>query len=175
MAWEESGGKDPKAPSAPTANTVGSEPGKQTGPPESPAGATQAIPAALASASQFRGVDRVLHEDVLGEHAEGDGLVEKAVRVEDAGAVRGELEARADLAELRGPFVEPYPQALAGEGEGRGEAADAAADDEDVGAAAFRPRGHLPLPSGAGLVTGSVAELVTAMAAGGRPGCRPAS
>ncbi|MFE9500364.1 hypothetical protein [Streptomyces collinus] len=41
----------PKAPSAPTAYTVGRQAGKPTGSPVSPVGAMQATPDAVASAS----------------------------------------------------------------------------------------------------------------------------
>ena len=85
-------------------------------------------------AGQLGAVDGVLHDDVLRGDAEAPHLVEQAPVLEDAGAVRGDLQAGAHLAELGRPLEDPHAQALLGEGEGVGEAADAAADDDDVGA-----------------------------------------
>lgn len=82
---------------------------------------------------QFSGVEGVAHHHVLRNHAEFLGLVEQAVLVQDARAVGGDLEAGADLTELRGPFEHPDPQSLPGEGERGAEAADAATDDDHVG------------------------------------------
>jgi hypothetical protein len=81
--------------------------------------------------------ERVLHEDALGEHAERLDLVEQAPVVEYAGAVGGDLQAGADLAEPVGLFEHPYPQALPGECQGVGQAADATAHHHDVDVAAL--------------------------------------
>ncbi|QTE25708.1 hypothetical protein J4N02_14605 [Propioniciclava sp. MC1595] len=85
-----------------------------------------------------RGVHGVLHDHAVGDDAEALGLVEQAQVVEDAGAVRGDLHAGPDLAELALALVQLDREALLGEGGGRGEAADAAPDDEHVGALAGR-------------------------------------
>ena len=84
---------------------------------------------------QLIAFERVEHPHMLGHDTELDCLLEQAVVVEDARAVRRELQAGAHLAERSGLLVEPDADALAGQADGAGKAADAAADDNRVGPA----------------------------------------
>jgi hypothetical protein len=84
-------------------------------------------------AGQHGAVHRVLHDHAVREHAEPPGVVEQAVGAQDAGAVGRDLQARADLAELRGALEHAHAESLAGQRERGGQAADAAADHEHVG------------------------------------------
>ena len=91
---------------------------------------------------QLIAFERVEHPHVLGHGTELDCLLEQAVVVEDARAVRRELQAGAHLAERSGLLVEPDADALAGQADGAGKAADAAADDNRVGSGSRQFTGH---------------------------------
>ena len=78
------------------------------------------------------GGDGVAEDDVLGQYTVGEHLVEDSPGVEDAGAVRPDLQAGADLAELGGPLKHRDLGALPGERQGVGRPADAAAGDDDL-------------------------------------------
>ena len=75
---------------------------------------------------ELAAVHGVLHDHAVGDDAEALGLVEQAQVFQDPGAVRGDLHAGPDLAELALALVQLDREALLGEGGGRGEAADAA-------------------------------------------------
>ena len=84
-------------------------------------------------AGEHRAVDRVAHDQVLRAHPERLDLGQQPPGVEDPGAVRRDLHAGADLAELRRALEDRDPQALPGERESGGQAADAPADHDHVG------------------------------------------
>ena len=68
---------------------------------------------------QHLGGDGVAEHDVLRQHPVGEHLVEQPPRLQDAGAVRSDLQAGADLAELGGPLEQRDLGALAGPAPGR--------------------------------------------------------
>jgi hypothetical protein len=79
------------------------------------------------------------------QHAELRGLGQQSVLVQQPGAVRRDLDSRADLAELPGAFQHAHSQPLAGQRERGGQAADPSADDDHV------PVSHSHGPSVAGI------------------------
>ena len=97
-------------------------------------------------AHHLAGIDRVHHDDVVGE----DGALARAADaqcVQRREGVGAELDARAYLADPRGLFQQLHRHALARERQRRGQAADAAAHHDDrLSRGAVRPAVFMPVP-----------------------------
>jgi len=82
-------------------------------------------------AHHFARVDRVHHDDVVGEDRALARRGAHAQRIERGEGVGAELDAGADLADVRGLLQQLHRDALARQRQRRGQAADAAAHDDD--------------------------------------------
>ena len=99
------------------------------------------LPVGAAVAGDARAADRQARDeaaaaelaqlDPVGEVRERRDLVGEPERLEHGDAVRGDLQAGADLGERLGALVDGDPRAALAEGGGGGEPADAAADHRD--------------------------------------------
>ena len=79
----------------------------------------------------FGFIQRIHHEEAVGVHGARTGALADAERVECGECVGTELDARADLAHLRGLLEDFYRESLSRKGKRGGKAADAATRDKD--------------------------------------------
>ena len=83
-------------------------------------------------APDHAGVDRVHHDQLVGEHGAAARVLAHAQCVQGGKGVGAELDAGADLADLAGLLQQRDAQAQPGQRQRRGQAADAAADHQQV-------------------------------------------
>jgi hypothetical protein len=82
-------------------------------------------------AADERFVERVVHHHLVGEDGAAARGLADAQRIEGGKGIGPELDAGADLAQLRRLLQHLHRKAAAGQGQGGGQAADAATGDED--------------------------------------------
>ncbi|MCY1455227.1 hypothetical protein D9M71_723450 [compost metagenome] len=95
-------------------------------------GVAEALAEGLAhlDAADLAAVDSVHHGQVVGEHRAVARSLAGAEGVKRRVGIRAELDAGADLADLRGLLQQQHADALLGQHLGSGQTADAATDDD---------------------------------------------